>query len=69
MISARTTLGGAEPQLEVHVEAGFNVGLSAREVVEAISTAFPTPGSHASLMPPLSPSRVFEERGLSPTIE
>jgi alkylhydroperoxidase/carboxymuconolactone decarboxylase family protein YurZ len=32
----RTTLGGVEPQLEVHVNAGLNVGLTAREVVEAM---------------------------------
>jgi 4-carboxymuconolactone decarboxylase len=29
-VSALTTLGGAEPQLKVHVNAGLNVGLTAR---------------------------------------
>ena len=43
-ISALTTLGGAEPQLEVHVKAGLNVGLSAREVVEAILHCIPYTG-------------------------
>ena len=35
-ISARTTLGGAEPQLEVRINAALNVGLTAQEVVEAL---------------------------------
>jgi 4-carboxymuconolactone decarboxylase len=44
MTSALTT-GGAEPQLEVHVKAGPNVGLTAREIVEAMLHCIPTPGS------------------------
>ena len=40
-ISSLTTLGGAEPQLEVHINAGLNVGLTAREVVEAILHCIP----------------------------
>ena len=36
-ISALTTLGGAEPQLEVHVNAALNVGLTAREVVDPLT--------------------------------
>jgi 4-carboxymuconolactone decarboxylase len=41
-ISALTTLGGAEPQLEVHINAGLNIGLSAREVSRRSFTASPT---------------------------
>jgi 4-carboxymuconolactone decarboxylase len=43
-ISALTTLGGAEPQLEVHINAGLNVGLTAREVVEVILQCIPYTG-------------------------
>src|SRR4030095_2798763 len=44
-ISALTTLGGAEPQLEVHINASLNVGLTAAEIVEAILHCIPTPDS------------------------
>jgi 4-carboxymuconolactone decarboxylase len=46
-ISALTTLGGAEPQLEVHINAGLNVGLTASEVVEAILHCIPIRDSRA----------------------
>jgi 4-carboxymuconolactone decarboxylase len=35
-IAALTALGNASPQLEVHVAAGLNVGLSREEIVEII---------------------------------
>jgi 4-carboxymuconolactone decarboxylase len=68
-ISALTTLGGAEPQLEVHVNAGLNVGLSAREVVEAILHCIPYTGFPRVLNAIFVAKRVFEERGLSPYTE
>jgi len=68
-ISALTTLGGAEPQLEVHVNAGLNVGLSAREVVEAILHCIPYTGFPRVLNAIFVAKRVFEERGLSPHTE
>jgi 4-carboxymuconolactone decarboxylase len=46
-ISALTTLGGAEPQLEVHVHGGLNVGLTAGEIVEAMLHCIPYTGSRA----------------------
>jgi 4-carboxymuconolactone decarboxylase len=65
-ISALTTLGGAEPQLEVHINAGLNVGLSAREVVEAILHCVPYTGFPRALNAILVAKRVFEERDLDP---
>jgi 4-carboxymuconolactone decarboxylase len=65
-ISALTTLGGAEPQLEFHVNGGLNVGLSAREVVEAILHCIPYTGFPRVLNAILVAKRVFEERGVSP---
>jgi 4-carboxymuconolactone decarboxylase len=65
-ISALTTLGGAEPQLEVHVNAGLNVGLTAGEVVEAILHCIPYTGFPRVLNAVLVAKRVFEERGVSP---
>jgi 4-carboxymuconolactone decarboxylase len=65
-ISALTTLGGAEPQLEVHVNAGLNVGLTAREVVEAILHCIPYTGFPRVLNAILVAKRVFEERDVDP---
>jgi 4-carboxymuconolactone decarboxylase len=65
-ISALTTLGGAEPQLEVHVNAGLNVGLTAREVVEAILHCIPYTGFPRVLNAIFVAKRVFEERAVDP---
>jgi 4-carboxymuconolactone decarboxylase len=65
-ISALTTLGGAEPQLEVHVNAGLNVGLTAREVVEAILQCIPYTGFPRVLNAIFVAKRVFEARGVDP---
>jgi 4-carboxymuconolactone decarboxylase len=68
-ISALTTLGGAEPQLEVHVHAALNVGLTAREVVEAILHGIPYTGFPRVLNAIFVAKRVFEERGVDPLKE
>jgi 4-carboxymuconolactone decarboxylase len=65
-ISALTALGGVEPQLEVHINAGLNVGLNPREVVEAILHCIPYTGFPRVLNAILVAKRVFEERGVSP---
>jgi 4-carboxymuconolactone decarboxylase len=51
-----TNLAGAEPQLKVHVNAGLNVGLSAREVAEPILHCIPYTGFPRVLNAILSPS-------------
>ena len=65
-ISALTTLGGAEPQLEVHINAGLNVGLTAHQIVEAILHCIPYTGFPRVLNAILVAKRVFEERDLDP---
>jgi 4-carboxymuconolactone decarboxylase len=65
-ISALSTLGGVEPQLEVHINAGLNVGLTAREVVEAILHCIPYTGFPRVLNAILVAKRVFEERHVDP---
>jgi 4-carboxymuconolactone decarboxylase len=62
-ISALTTLGGVEPQLEVHVNAALNVGLTPREVVEGILQCIPYTGFPRVLNAIFVAKRVFEERG------
>ena len=65
-ISALTTLGGAEPQLEVHVNAALNVGLTAREVVEAMLQCIPYVGFPRVLNAIFVAKRVFTERNVDP---
>jgi 4-carboxymuconolactone decarboxylase len=65
-VSTLTTLGGVEPQLEVHVNAALNVGLTAREVVEAILHCIPYTGFPRVLNAIFVAKRVFEERDLDP---
>jgi 4-carboxymuconolactone decarboxylase len=66
-ISALTTLGGAEPQLEVHVNAALNVGLTADEIVEAMLHCIPYVGFPRVLNAVFVAKRVFDERGVSPS--
>ena len=68
-ISALTTLGGAESQLEFHLNAGLNVGLTAREVVEAILHCIPYTGFPRVLNAIFAAKRVFEERNIDPLID
>ena len=68
-ISALTTLGGAEPQLEVHVNAALNVGLTAREIVEAILHCIPYTGFPRVLNAIFVAKRVFVARNVDPLAE
>jgi 4-carboxymuconolactone decarboxylase len=61
-----TALGGAEPQLEVHVNAALNVGLSAEEIVEAFLHAAVYCGMPRALNATFVAKKVFAERGLLP---
>jgi 4-carboxymuconolactone decarboxylase len=61
-----TALGGCEPQLEVHVNASLNVGLSPEEIVEALLHSSAYCGFPRALNATFAAKRVFEERGLLP---
>jgi 4-carboxymuconolactone decarboxylase len=61
-----TALGGCEPQLEVHVNAALNVGLTAQEIVEALLHSSAYCGFPRALNATFTAKRVFEERGLLP---
>lgn len=43
-IASLTTLGGCEKQLQVHIRAGLNVGLSSNEIVEVMMHCIPYTG-------------------------
>lgn len=61
-----TALGGCEPQLDVHVNASLNVGLTPSEIVEAIVHAALYCGFPKALNAIFVAKRVFAERELLP---
>ena len=65
-IGVLTALGGCEPQLEVHVNASLNVGLTPVEIVEAITHAAVYCGFPKALNAMFVAKRVFAERDLLP---
>lgn len=62
-----TALGGCEPQLDVHINASLNVGLSPDEIVEAFLHASVYAGFPRALNAVFVAKRVFAERGVSTT--
>ncbi|MEM8621827.1 MAG: carboxymuconolactone decarboxylase family protein [Actinomycetota bacterium] len=61
-----TALGGCEAQLNVHVNASLNVGLSTTEIVEALIHSAVYCGFPKALNAVFVARAVFEERGLLP---
>jgi 4-carboxymuconolactone decarboxylase len=65
-IGMLTALGGCEPQLEVHINASLNVGLTSVEIVEAITHSAVYCGFPKALNAIFVAKRVFAERDLLP---
>ncbi|SKC75937.1 carboxymuconolactone decarboxylase family protein [Krasilnikoviella flava] len=61
-----TALGGCEPQLEVHVNAALNVGLTPAEIAEALLHSAVYCGMPKALNATFVAKKVFAERGLLP---
>ncbi|KAA2259401.1 carboxymuconolactone decarboxylase family protein [Solihabitans fulvus] len=61
-----TALGGCEPQLDVHINAALNVGLTPDEIVEALLHSAVYCGIPKALNATFVAKKVFAERGLSP---
>jgi 4-carboxymuconolactone decarboxylase len=61
-----TALGGAEPQLEVHINAALNVGISPEEIIEAFLHASVYCGMPRALNATFVAKKVFAERDLLP---
>jgi 4-carboxymuconolactone decarboxylase len=61
-----TALGGCEPQLDVHVNASLNVGLTPKQIVEALLHSAVYCGFPRALNATLTAKKVFAERGLLP---
>ena len=62
-----TALGGCEPQLDVHINAGLNVGLTPEEIVEALLHSSVYCGMPKALNATFVAKKVFGERGLLQT--
>jgi 4-carboxymuconolactone decarboxylase len=61
-----TALGGCEPQLEVHINASLNVGLTPAQIIEAFLHASVYCGFPRALNAVFVAKKVFDERGLLP---
>ncbi|MFI9049338.1 carboxymuconolactone decarboxylase family protein [Streptomyces sp. NPDC053427] len=59
-----TALGGCEPQLDVHINAALNVGLTPEEVVEALLHSAVYCGIPKALNATMAAKKVFAERRL-----
>ncbi|WP_328666239.1 carboxymuconolactone decarboxylase family protein [Streptomyces sp. NBC_00322] len=63
-----TALGGCEPQLDVHINAALNVGLTPEEIVEALLHSAVYCGMPKALNATFVAKKVFAERGLLPVV-
>ena len=61
-----TALGGCEPQLEVHLNAALNVGLTPDEIVEALLHTAVYCGMPKALNATFVAKNVFDARGVRP---
>lgn len=66
-IASLTTQGGCEPQLNVHINAALNVGLTPNEIVETITHCVPYTGFPRVLNAIFIAKRIFEEKNLKVT--
>jgi 4-carboxymuconolactone decarboxylase len=64
-----TALGGCEPQLDVHVNAALNVGLTPEQIIEALLHTAVYCGFPRALNATFVAKKVFAERGLLPVVE
>ncbi|MFF4341330.1 carboxymuconolactone decarboxylase family protein [Kitasatospora sp. NPDC001540] len=68
-IGMLTALGGCEPQLELHINASLNVGLTPEEIVEALLHSAGYCGFPKALNATFVAKKVFAERGLLPAAD
>lgn len=68
-ISSLAVIGGCEPQLRVHIEAGLNVGLTPSEIIETFIHIASYAGFPRSLNAIYTAKGVFEKRGIAVSVE
>jgi 4-carboxymuconolactone decarboxylase len=61
-----TALGGCEPQLDVHINAALNVGLTPQQIIEAFLHSAVYCGFPRALNATFTAKKVFADRGLLP---
>lgn len=65
-ISSLATQGCCSPQLEVHIKASLNVGLTPRKIMEALLHCAPYTGFPKTINAVLVAHKVFQERNVQP---
>jgi 4-carboxymuconolactone decarboxylase len=63
-----TALGGCEPQLDVHINAALNVGLTPQQIVEAFLHSAVYCGFPRAVNAVFTAKKVFADRGLLPLV-
>lgn len=63
-ITSLLTLGGCEPQLEVHINGALNVGLTPKQIVETFTQCIPYTGFPRVLNAIFLAKKVFGERNI-----
>ncbi|HEV7707602.1 MAG TPA: carboxymuconolactone decarboxylase family protein [Asanoa sp.] len=63
-----TALGGCEPQLDVHINAALNVGLTPQQIVEAFLHSAVYCGFPRAINAVFTAKKVFADRGLMPLV-
>ena len=61
-ITSLLTTGGCEPQLEVHINGSFNVGLSPEKIIETFIQCIPYTGFPKVLNAIYTAKKIFAER-------
>lgn len=64
-IASLLTLGGCEPQLEVHISGSLNVGISPEKIIETFIQCIPYVGFPRVLNAVFTAKKVFSERKIS----
>ncbi|RHR30753.1 carboxymuconolactone decarboxylase family protein [Clostridium sp. AF19-22AC] len=62
-ITSLLTLGGCEPQLEVHINGALNVGIPPQKVIETFLQCIPYTGFPRVLNAVFTTKKIFAERG------
>lgn len=62
-ITSLLTLGGCEPQLEVHINGALNVGIPPQKVIETFLQCIPYTGFPRVLNAVFTAKKIFAERG------
>lgn len=64
-LASLLTLGGCEPQLEVHINGALNTGIPPRKIIEIFVQCVPYTGFPRVLNAVFAAKKVFLERGIS----